>query len=90
MQPASVPAGNNDAELARGAYLVEGLEHCGTCHTDRGIGLQEKALTPQDGSAYLSGAVVDNFSASDLRGDPLTGLGSWERGGYRHLPADRP
>ncbi len=60
-----------------GAYLVEGLEHCGTCHTDRGIGLQEKALTPQDGSAYLSGAVVDNFSASDLRGDPLTGLGSW-------------
>jgi mono/diheme cytochrome c family protein len=77
VQPASAPGGAQDAELARGAYLVEGLEHCGTCHTDRGIGLQELALTPQGGSAYLAGAVVDNYSAGDLRGDPLTGLGRW-------------
>lgn len=77
VQPASAPGSAQDAELARGAYLVEGLEHCGTCHTDRGFGLQELALTPQDGSAYLGGAVVDNYSASDLRGDPLTGLGNW-------------
>jgi alcohol dehydrogenase (quinone), cytochrome c subunit len=65
------------AELARGAYLVEGPEHCGTCHTDRGFGLQELALTPQDGPQYLGGAVVDHYNASDLRGDDLTGLGSW-------------
>ncbi|HVE21689.1 MAG TPA: cytochrome c [Acidocella sp.] len=77
VQPASAPGSAQDAELARGAYLVEGLEHCGTCHTDRGIGLQELALTPQGGPAYLAGAVVDNYSASDLRGDPLTGLGRW-------------
>jgi alcohol dehydrogenase (quinone), cytochrome c subunit len=68
---------NNDPVINRGAYLVEGPEHCGTCHTDRGIGLQELALTPQQGPHYLSGGVVDNYFASDLRGDPLTGLGSW-------------
>ena len=68
---------SNDAVINRGAYLVEGPEHCGTCHTDRGIGLQELALTPQQGPHYLSGGVVDNYLASDLRGDPLTGLGSW-------------
>jgi alcohol dehydrogenase (quinone), cytochrome c subunit len=78
--PAVAPAttqASDDSELDRGAYLVEGLEHCGTCHTDRGFGLQEKALTPQDGPQYLGGAVVDNYDASDLRGDMLTGLGSW-------------
>jgi mono/diheme cytochrome c family protein len=76
--PVSTLAQASDAaELARGAYLVEGLEHCGTCHTDRGFGLQEKALSPQDGPQYLGGAVVDNYYASDLRGDMATGLGSW-------------
>jgi alcohol dehydrogenase (quinone), cytochrome c subunit len=68
---------SNDPVINRGAYLVEGPEHCGTCHTDRGIGLQELALTPQQGPHYLSGGVVDNYLASDLRGDALTGLGSW-------------
>jgi mono/diheme cytochrome c family protein len=67
----------NDPVINHGAYLVEGPEHCGTCHTDRGIGLQELALTPQQGAHYLSGGVVDNYLASDLRGDALTGLGSW-------------
>jgi alcohol dehydrogenase (quinone), cytochrome c subunit len=68
---------SSDPVINRGAYLVEGPEHCGTCHTDRGIGLQELALTPQQGPHYLSGGVVDNYLASDLRGDALTGLGSW-------------
>jgi mono/diheme cytochrome c family protein len=68
---------SSDPVINRGAYLVEGPEHCGTCHTDRGIGLQELALTPQQGEHYLSGGVVDHYLASDLRGDALTGLGSW-------------
>ncbi len=68
---------NADALLARGAYLVEGPAHCGTCHTPRGPGLQEKALTAKGGAAYLSGSVVDNFVADDLRGDAVTGLGGW-------------
>src|SRR5271156_81706 len=45
----------DDAELARGPSLVEGPEHCAPCHTDRGFGLQELALTPQDGPQYLAG-----------------------------------
>jgi mono/diheme cytochrome c family protein len=64
-----------DALLARGAYLVEGLGHCGACHTPRGYAFQEKALTEAGGPAYLSGALVDRYFASNLRGDDLTGLG---------------
>jgi mono/diheme cytochrome c family protein len=70
-------ASSGDGVRDRGAYLVEGLEHCGTCHTPRGLGLEEKALTDKGGPQYLAGAIVDNFVADDLRGDPLTGLGSW-------------
>lgn len=67
----------SDAELARGAYLVEGPGHCGSCHTPRGVGLELKALTKADGRDFLSGGVVDNYVANNLRGDPVTGLGGW-------------
>ena len=70
-------AASNDPLRDRGAYLVEGLGHCGTCHTPRGLALQEKALTDRDGPAYLSGGLVDNYVADNLRGDAMTGLGSW-------------
>ena len=63
--------------IARGAYIVESLGHCGSCHTPRGPGLQEKALSDADGPDYLSGGFVDNHVANNLRGDPVTGLGSW-------------
>jgi alcohol dehydrogenase (quinone), cytochrome c subunit len=59
----------------RGRYLVEGLGHCGSCHTPRGIGLQEEALSGDD-KAYLSGGIVDHYLAKNLRGD-ADGLGSW-------------
>lgn len=68
---------SGDAVADRGAYLVEGPGHCGTCHTPRGFGLQQKAMSPADGSDYLSGAPIDGYVASNLRGDKLTGLGSW-------------
>ena len=68
----------HDATWNRGAYLVEGLGHCGACHTPRGWGFQEKAL--DDGSgAYLQGAELDAWSAPDLRGDLRTGLGAWSQ-----------
>jgi mono/diheme cytochrome c family protein len=67
---------DHDAAWNRGAYLVEGLGHCGACHTPRGLAFQEKAL--DDGSSnYLQGAALDAWSAPDLRGDVRTGLGSW-------------
>jgi mono/diheme cytochrome c family protein len=68
---------SDDPVLDHGAYLVEGLGHCGSCHTPRGPGLNEEALSPQDGTKYLAGGVIDNFVANDLRGDELTGLGTW-------------
>ena len=68
----------HDAAWNRGAYLVEGLGHCGACHTPRGWAFQEKAL--DDGSgAYLQGAELDAWSAPDLRGDLRTGLGAWSQ-----------
>ncbi|AOJ15867.1 c-type cytochrome [Burkholderia vietnamiensis] len=64
-----IPDLKHDAIWNRGAYLVQGLGHCGACHTPRGIGFQEKALSDagSDGSAYLSGATVDSWRAVNLR-----------------------
>jgi alcohol dehydrogenase (quinone), cytochrome c subunit len=67
---------SHDAQWNRGAYLVQGLGHCGACHTPRGWLFQEKALTEAK-AVYLSGAPLDNWSAADLRGDPMLGLGRW-------------
>lgn len=60
----------------RGAYLVQGLAHCGTCHTPRGIGFQEKALDQQN-PAYLTGGTLEGWHAPDLTGNVKDGLGRW-------------
>jgi alcohol dehydrogenase (quinone), cytochrome c subunit len=67
---------DHDATWNRGAYLVEGLGHCGACHTARGWAFQEKAYDDSS-SAYLQGAELDAWSAPNLRGDLRTGLGGW-------------
>lgn len=64
------------ADWNRGAYLVQGLGHCGSCHTPRGIGYQEKALDQNDDD-YLSGGTLEGWHAPNLRGDATTGLGQW-------------
>ncbi len=66
----------HDAAWNRGAYLVQGLGHCGACHTPRGIGLQEKALDDSSPN-YLAGAELDAWYAPSLRGNMRTGLGTW-------------
>lgn len=45
------------AEWNRGAYLVDGLAHCGACHTPR------NSLGAEKESASFSGADVDNWHA---------------------------
>ena len=57
--------------VKRGAYLVEGPGHCGSCHTPRGIAMQEKAYT-RDDDVYLSGAMIDGWYAPSLRGTDLS------------------
>lgn len=66
----------HDERWNRGAYLVQGLGHCGSCHTPRGLFFQEKGLTEADG-AYLSGGNLDGWYASSLRGERNGGLGGW-------------
>jgi len=68
----------HDADWNRGAYLVQGLGHCGACHTPRGLAFQEKALDDSS-PVYLSGALLDAWYAPDLRSDARTGLGSWSK-----------
>ncbi len=71
-----------DPQVARGAYLVQGLGHCGTCHTPRAPTLQEVALSDRDGQpgAYLSGGqVIDGWVAVNLRGNAGDGLGRWSQ-----------
>ena len=73
-----VAQADHDALWNRGAYLIEGLGHCGACHTPRGWTFAEKGF--DDGSsAYLQGAELDAWSAPNLRGDLRTGLGTWSQ-----------
>jgi len=60
------PEPSRSAEWNRGAYLVEGLGHCGACHTPRNALGAERL-----GEAHLSGALVDGWEAP-----PLTALAS--------------
>lgn len=63
------PDNGQSAEWNRGAYLVQGAGHCGSCHTPRGWAMQEKGLDSKD-PAFLSGAELDGWYASNLRGMP--------------------
>jgi len=51
------PDSTQSAEWNRGAYLVEGLAHCGSCHTPR------NALGAERASAQFAGGDVDNWHA---------------------------
>lgn len=66
-----------DPEVARGAYLVQGLGHCSSCHTPRGIALNEEGYN-ESSPKFLTGsnAPVDGWMPINLRGDDLTGLGT--------------
>ena len=70
------PNSSQDEVWNRGAYLVQGAGHCGSCHTPRGLAFNEKAL---DDSAvpFLAGALLDGWYAPSLRDDHNTGLGRW-------------
>jgi mono/diheme cytochrome c family protein len=56
------PDGTKSAEWNRGAYLVEGLAHCGACHTPR------NALGAEKTQASFAGGDVDNWHAYAING----------------------
>jgi mono/diheme cytochrome c family protein len=71
-----------DPVVARGAYLVQGPGHCGSCHTPRTVTLRERSLDERAhgraGAAYLAGGqVIDGWLAVNLRGNRADGLGDW-------------
>ena len=76
-RPAPFKPGSLDPIEARGAYFVDGLGHCGECHTPRALTLQVRAQTRTDGAAYLSGAVIDNYFAPSLRTNGHGSLVDW-------------
>lgn len=55
----------------RGEYLVNNLEHCGTCHTPR------NSTMGFDKSMYLSGAQLGNWHAPNITPDESSGIGRW-------------
>jgi mono/diheme cytochrome c family protein len=71
------PANFADATIARGAYFVEGLGHCGECHTPRGLAMQVKAQLDRDGNDFLRGAPVENWYAPSLRSGGPDTIGAW-------------
>lgn len=67
------PRADKDAVWNRGAWLVEGPGHCGECHTPRNLmGAMETA------DATLSGAIIGDMTAPDLRPAALAARG-WTR-----------
>ncbi|MDF7661886.1 cytochrome c [Erwiniaceae bacterium L1_54_6] len=70
------PKSGQDAAWNRGAYLVEGPGHCGSCHTPRGLAFNEKGLDA-DSAHFVAGASLDGWYAPSLRGDTNTGLARW-------------
>lgn len=65
------PLENRSPEWNRGAYLVEGLGHCGDCHTPRNIA---QAL---DNRRKFGGAAADGWQAYNITSDPVSGIGKW-------------
>lgn len=70
------PHAGHDAQWNRGAYLVQSLGHCGSCHTPRGAAYQEKG-SDETSADFLTGGVNDHWFAPNLTGDPGSGLGRW-------------
>jgi mono/diheme cytochrome c family protein len=65
------PDPGQSAEWNRGAYLVNGLGHCGGCHTPK------NSLGADRSKQELQGGKLDNWVAPDLTGNARTGLGDW-------------
>ena len=59
------------AQWNRGAYLVEGLGHCGACHSARNI------AGASDRDHPFTGGFAENAYAPSLAGGMRDGVGSW-------------
>lgn len=60
--------GSDDPVLARGAYLVEGPEHCGACHSPRNALFVQAGYDASDPD-FLSGGELNGWPVPSLRGE---------------------
>jgi mono/diheme cytochrome c family protein len=65
------PDPDKSAQWNRGAYLVQGLGHCGTCHTPKSV------LGAEERGEFLQGSPLGSWVAPDLTNTMRTGLSDW-------------
>jgi mono/diheme cytochrome c family protein len=65
------PDSTKSAEWNRGAYLVEGLGHCGACHTPK------TQLGGDDRAHPFQGSALQGWFAPNITNDNERGLGGW-------------
>ena len=67
------PVAQKSAEWNRGAYIVQGAGHCGTCHTPKTLLGGDKIGRP------FAGATLQGWFAPDITTDPRKGIGGWSK-----------
>ncbi len=65
------PDPSKSAQINRGNYLVEGLEHCGECHNG------DKMTGASTLSDSLQGGVIDHWYAPNITSDVREGIGKY-------------
>ncbi len=82
LQPGAVTRADpsRSAQWNRGEYLVNGLGHCGACHTARNALGAERSVT-----AYLGGAMVEGWEAPALTSASRAPVPWTEDAFYRYL-----
>ncbi len=60
-------------EWNRGRYMVQALEHCGTCHTPRNLTMG------MDNSKAFSGGDLGSWVAFNITPDKNAGIGTWSQ-----------
>lgn len=65
------PDPSKSDQINRGAYLAEGLGHCGDCHTPKG-----PAMEP-DNAKHFAGGSFDVWYAPNITSDKQRGIGAW-------------
>jgi mono/diheme cytochrome c family protein len=72
------PNESRSDEWNRGAYLAEGLGHCGECHTPRNLAF---ALNNRK---KFAGAIQAGWRAYNITADHASGVGSWSDADLAH------
>ncbi|SMF20033.1 Cytochrome c, mono-and diheme variants [Xaviernesmea oryzae] len=65
------PDPSKSSEWNRGAYIVQGPGHCGTCHSPKTF------LGADKTDEALQGASLQGWYAPNITGNPHIGIGSW-------------